>query len=185
MDRIRPAVRRGPTVRPGRAGRAASGTTATNAARGRHTAATSGAQRRPDQTPRPPRERPIDPDSPFAALAALKRELEKSQGRMSEPAAQRIDKWLWHARFARTRAAAQTLAESGHVRINRDKTHAASRRLRTGDVLTIASSQRRAGGPRRAASPNGAVGASATPGLLYEDNARANPPSSPIRRMTF
>jgi ATP-dependent RNA helicase SUPV3L1/SUV3 len=29
--------------------------------------------------PRPPRERPIDPDSPFAALQALKKELEKSR----------------------------------------------------------------------------------------------------------
>ncbi|MBA3519837.1 MAG: RNA-binding S4 domain-containing protein, partial [Rhizobiales bacterium] len=32
---------------------------------------------------------------------------------------QRIDKWLWHARFARTRSAAQRLALSGHVRVNR------------------------------------------------------------------
>jgi ribosome-associated heat shock protein Hsp15 len=32
--------------------------------------------------------------------------------------AQRIDKWLWHARFAKTRTAAQHLATSGHVRVN-------------------------------------------------------------------
>jgi ribosome-associated heat shock protein Hsp15 len=61
---------------------------------------------------------------------------------MSEPgpeqAAQRIDKWLWHARFARTRAAAQRLALSGHVRVNRDKVVAASRLVRQGDVLTLA-----------------------------------------------
>jgi len=51
---------------------------------------------------------------------------------------QRIDKWLWHARFARTRSAAQQLALSGHVRINREKVKAASRLVRPGDVLTLA-----------------------------------------------
>ena len=29
---------------------------------------------------------------------------------MTEREAQRVDKWLWHARFARTRSAAQQLA---------------------------------------------------------------------------
>jgi ribosome-associated heat shock protein Hsp15 len=53
-------------------------------------------------------------------------------------AAQRIDKWLWHARFARTRGAAQRLALSGHVRVNRERVLAASRLVRPGDVLTIA-----------------------------------------------
>ena len=56
---------------------------------------------------------------------------------MSEPEAQRIDKWLWHARFARTRGAAQQLARSGHVRVNRDKVREPSRLVRTGDVLTL------------------------------------------------
>jgi ribosome-associated heat shock protein Hsp15 len=51
--------------------------------------------------------------------------------------AQRIDKWLWHARFARTRSAAQELACSGHVRVNRDKIRHASRLVRPGDVLTL------------------------------------------------
>lgn len=56
---------------------------------------------------------------------------------MSGPEAQRIDKWLWHARFARTRSAAQELARSGHVRVNRDKVREASRLVRPGDVLTL------------------------------------------------
>jgi ribosome-associated heat shock protein Hsp15 len=51
--------------------------------------------------------------------------------------AQRIDKWLWHARFARTRGAAQQLARSGHVRVNRDKVRDAARLVRPGDVLTL------------------------------------------------
>jgi len=54
-----------------------------------------------------------------------------------EPQAQRIDKWLWHARFARTRGAAQQLARSGHVRVNRNKVHDPSRLVRPGDVLTL------------------------------------------------
>lgn len=30
----------------------------------------------------------------------------------------RIDKWLWHARFFKTRAAAADLAHSGHLRVD-------------------------------------------------------------------
>lgn len=56
---------------------------------------------------------------------------------MTAAEAQRIDKWLWHARFARTRTAAQRLALAGHVRINREKIKAASRLVRPGDVLTL------------------------------------------------
>ena len=40
---------------------------------------------------------------------------------------QRIDKWLWHARVVRTRAAAAALAAAGHVRINGQRIDAASR----------------------------------------------------------
>lgn len=56
---------------------------------------------------------------------------------MNAPEAQRIDRWLWHTRFARTRAAAQKLARSGHVRVNREKIKSASRVVRPGDVLTL------------------------------------------------
>jgi len=56
---------------------------------------------------------------------------------MSEAQAQRIDKWLWHARFAKTRGAAQKLSRSGHIRVNRDKIRDASRLVRPGDVLTM------------------------------------------------
>jgi ribosome-associated heat shock protein Hsp15 len=56
---------------------------------------------------------------------------------MNSTPAQRIDKWLWHARFARTRSAAQRLAASGHVRVNREKVVVPSRLVRPGDVLTL------------------------------------------------
>ena len=51
---------------------------------------------------------------------------------------QRIDKWLWHARVVRTRSAAAALAASGHVRLNGQRVDAASRAVRSGDVVTVA-----------------------------------------------
>ena len=56
---------------------------------------------------------------------------------MSELASQRIDKWLWHARFAKTRTIAQVLARSGRIRVNRSKNDSASRLVKVGDLLTI------------------------------------------------
>jgi ribosome-associated heat shock protein Hsp15 len=55
------------------------------------------------------------------------------------PAArQRLDKWLWFARFARTRAAAQALVEAGAVRIDSRRVGSPGHGLKCGDVLTIA-----------------------------------------------
>lgn len=51
---------------------------------------------------------------------------------------QRLDKWLWFARFARTRAAAQRLVEDGHVRVSGRRIETASHGLKLGDVLTLA-----------------------------------------------
>ncbi|HEY7297974.1 MAG TPA: RNA-binding S4 domain-containing protein [Xanthobacteraceae bacterium] len=51
---------------------------------------------------------------------------------------QRIDKWLWHARVARTRTAAAGLVQSGHVRVNGRRVETASHAVRPGDVLTVA-----------------------------------------------
>lgn len=58
---------------------------------------------------------------------------------------QRLDKWLWCARVAKSRAACARLVEAGGVRLNRqpaDKPHA---RLRPGDVLTLALGSRERG----------------------------------------
>jgi ribosome-associated heat shock protein Hsp15 len=52
--------------------------------------------------------------------------------------AQRIDKWLWFARIAKTRTLAQKLAVSGHLRVNRERSDSASRLVKSGDTLTIA-----------------------------------------------
>jgi ribosome-associated heat shock protein Hsp15 len=87
---------------------------------------------------------------------------------------QRVDRWLWHARLARTRTAAAELAESGRVRLNGDRVTASSRPVKIGDMLTVSlragvkilkvrgMSERRGGAPDAQA--------------LYED---CSPPSGP------
>jgi len=49
----------------------------------------------------------------------------------------RIDKWLWHARFYKTRPLAQEAAEKGRIRLNGARTQKAGRGIKLGDVLTI------------------------------------------------
>jgi ribosome-associated heat shock protein Hsp15 len=51
--------------------------------------------------------------------------------------AQRVDKWLFHARIARSRTLAQKLVGAGHLRINRRKVLEPSHVVRAGDTLTI------------------------------------------------
>jgi ribosome-associated heat shock protein Hsp15 len=51
---------------------------------------------------------------------------------------QRLDKWIWFARFARTRGAAQELIEAGRVRIDGRRVTTAAHPVRLGDVLTVA-----------------------------------------------
>lgn len=50
---------------------------------------------------------------------------------------QRLDHWLWCARFLKTRAAAARFAADGRVRINRQPTVKPHARVRPGDVLTF------------------------------------------------
>jgi ribosome-associated heat shock protein Hsp15 len=49
----------------------------------------------------------------------------------------RIDKWLWHARFCKTRAIAQGKAAGGHIRLNGQRVEKPSHSVRVGDVLTL------------------------------------------------
>ena len=49
----------------------------------------------------------------------------------------RIDKWLFHARFYRTRALAQAAASAGKVRLNGVRVEKPGHLLRPGDVLTL------------------------------------------------
>ncbi len=50
---------------------------------------------------------------------------------------QRLDKWLWCARFLRQRAECARLVADGLVRVNRQPTDKPHAKLRPGDVLTI------------------------------------------------
>ena len=50
---------------------------------------------------------------------------------------QRLDKWLWCARFLKARASCARLVEGGLVRINRQPTDKPHARVRPGDVLTL------------------------------------------------
>ncbi|MBH0237290.1 RNA-binding S4 domain-containing protein [Methylobrevis albus] len=80
---------------------------------------------------------------------------------------QRIDKWLWFARVAKTRTLAAKLVAGGGVRVNKVRTDAPATAVRVGDVLTIAVARsvrvlKVAGlGERRGPAPEAA--------LLYED----------------
>jgi ribosome-associated heat shock protein Hsp15 len=49
----------------------------------------------------------------------------------------RIDKWLFHARFYRTRALAQAAAGAGKVRLNGVRVEKPAQALKPGDILTL------------------------------------------------
>jgi ribosome-associated heat shock protein Hsp15 len=49
----------------------------------------------------------------------------------------RIDKWLWHARFHKTRNLAQAAATKGHIRLNGRRVEKSSIEVGPGDMLTL------------------------------------------------
>ena len=51
---------------------------------------------------------------------------------------QRLDKWLWFARFAKTRTLAAKLVTGGFVRLNGQRTDNAAKAVAIGDVITLA-----------------------------------------------
>ena len=54
----------------------------------------------------------------------------------------RIDKWLWCARFFKTRSVAQEAVDGGHVQVNGERAKS-SRQVKPGDRLLITRSQER------------------------------------------
>lgn len=48
-----------------------------------------------------------------------------------------MDKWLWHARFFKSRSLAAQVVSAGHVRINSNKISKPSYNVASGDVLTF------------------------------------------------
>ena len=87
---------------------------------------------------------------------------------------QRVDKWLWFARIAKSRTLAQKLAISGRVRINRERNDSASQPVKIGDTLTIGLES----GVRvlRILATGTRRGPAAEARLLFED---LSPPSRP------
>ena len=50
---------------------------------------------------------------------------------------QRLDKWLWHARFGRTRTLAAKSIQAGNIRLNKVKILKPAHAVAAGDILTI------------------------------------------------
>lgn len=65
--------------------------------------------------------------------------IDATQADDGKATALRIDLFLWQARFAKTRAAAQALATQGHVRLNGRRVERAHIPIRAGDILTLPS----------------------------------------------
>lgn len=59
-----------------------------------------------------------------------------------ETAKLRVDKWLWHARFFKTRGLAAQLAGSGRLRLNGEHVLKPAQTVRPGDVLTFPQGRR-------------------------------------------
>jgi len=93
---------------------------------------------------------------------------------LSGPDTIRIDKWLWQARFFKTRAAASRLCLAGRLRIDGKPINKAHYAIKPGDVLTFPQSRRirvvrvMALGERRGPASEAAG--------LYEDLAPDTPP---------
>jgi ribosome-associated heat shock protein Hsp15 len=56
---------------------------------------------------------------------------------MNEEDGRRLDKWLWFARFCKSRTLASKLCAAGKIRIGGELVHKAHYLVRTGDVLTF------------------------------------------------
>ncbi len=79
----------------------------------------------------------------------------------------RLDKWLWQARFFKTRSLSAKQVSGGHVRLNGTKVHKPAHSVTSGDVLTFPQGNEirvvkvRALGTRRGPAPEAQT--------LYED----------------
>lgn len=93
---------------------------------------------------------------------------------------QRIDKWLFFARMAKSRSIAQDLIRSNHVRVNGDLVSQPSAQVKPGDRIDLMLERRdlvlvvKAGGERR--------GPFEEARLLYED---LSPPPDETKRLTL
>lgn len=79
----------------------------------------------------------------------------------------RVDKWLWHGRFFKTRTLAAKQVSEGRVRVNGDRVTKPAHNVAPGDVLTFA--QARNIRVIRVLAPGTRRGPAAEAQQLYED----------------
>ena len=60
-----------------------------------------------------------------------------NQDRLAEGEGLRIDKWLWYARFFKSRSLAAKVCASGKVRVEGTPTDKSRHKVRAGDILTF------------------------------------------------
>lgn len=58
-------------------------------------------------------------------------------GGQASPGSQRLDKWLWHVRVAKTRTLVATLVTEGCVRVGGNRIDKPGYAVKPGDVITI------------------------------------------------
>ncbi|MFZ5792311.1 MAG: RNA-binding S4 domain-containing protein [Pseudomonadota bacterium] len=108
----------------------------------------------------------------------------RESGQATETASLRLDKWLWFARFCKSRSLAAKLCASGHIRLSGEpgsSAHVAkpSQTVRPGDVLTFPLGRQvrvvrvLALGSRR--------GPAAEARALYEDLTPPQPKTGPLQ----
>ncbi len=91
----------------------------------------------------------------------------------------RLDKWLWQARFFKTRGLAAAVVKGGHVRVNGNRAGKASQLVRPGDVLTFA--QAKSVRVVRIIAVGLRRGPATEAQTLYDDLTPAPPPESETR----
>jgi ribosome-associated heat shock protein Hsp15 len=91
----------------------------------------------------------------------------------------RLDKWLWQARFFKTRTLAGKVVAGGHVRVNSLRAAKPAQRVGAGDTLTFPQGDRIR--VIRVLAPGERRGPAAEAQTLYEDltPAREDVPQSP------
>ncbi|MXU63823.1 RNA-binding S4 domain-containing protein [Oceanomicrobium pacificus] len=95
---------------------------------------------------------------------------------VEDTGSQRLDKWLWYARFFKTRSLAAKQVTSGHVRVNSTRQTKAATQVKSGDVLTFA--QGRQVRVIEVLLPGSRRGPASEAQELYRD---ISPPEAPVK----